>query len=63
MYRPQFEAALRLLARVSADLDDVGYRPPILVGGGAVEIYTAGAITTGDFDLSCGRQDELEAAM
>lgn len=63
MYRPQFEAALRLLARVSADVDGAGYRPPILVGGGAVEIYTGGAITTGDFDLSCGRQDILEDAM
>ncbi|WP_421853806.1 hypothetical protein [Novosphingobium sp.] len=48
---------------MSADLDGAGYRPPILVGGGAVEIYTGGAITTGDFDLSCGRQDVLEDAM
>jgi hypothetical protein len=63
MYRPQFEAALRLLACLSADLDSAGYRPPILVGGGAVEIYTGGAITTGDFDLCCGRQDVLEEAM
>lgn len=63
MYRPQFEDALRLLARVSAEMDDAGHRPPILVGGAAVELYTAGAITTGDFDLSCGRQDVLEAAM
>lgn len=63
MYRPQFEAALRLLARISSDLDEAGCRPPILVGGGAVEVYTSGAITTGDFDLSCGRQDVLEAAM
>ena len=63
MYRPQFEAALRLLARVSTDLDDAGFNPPILVGGGAVEFYTAGAITTGDFDLSCARQELLEAAM
>lgn len=62
MYRPQFEAALRLLARISLDLDKAGYRPPVLVGGGAVEVYTSGAITTGDFDLSCGRQDVLEEA-
>ncbi len=35
----------------------------MLVGGGAVEIYTRGAVMTGDFDLSCGRQDVLEAVM
>ena len=62
-YRPEFEAALRLLARISAEMDAAGYRPPVLVGGGAVEIYTHGAVNTGDFDLSCGRQDILEAVM
>ncbi len=62
-YRPEFEAALRLLARISRAMDDAGYRPPVLVGGAAVEIYTRGAITTGDFDLACGRQDILEAEM
>jgi hypothetical protein len=62
-YRPEFEAALRLLARISKAMDEAGYRPPVLVGGAAVEIYTRGAVTTGDFDLSCGRQDILEAAM
>jgi hypothetical protein len=62
-YRPEFEAALRLLARISQAMDDAGYRPPVLVGGAAVEIYTRGAVTTGDFDLSCGRQDVLEAEM
>ena len=62
-YRPEFEAALRLLARISKAMDDAGHRPPVLVGGAAVEIYTRGAVTTGDFDLSCGRQDVLEAEM
>lgn len=62
-YRPEFEAALRLLARISKAMDEAGYRPPVLVGGAAVEIYTHGAVTTGDFDLSCGRQDVLEAEM
>lgn len=62
-YRPEFEAALHLLARISSEMDAAGYRPPVLVGGGAVEIYTRGAVTTGDFDLSCGRQDELEEHM
>ena len=62
-YRPEFEAALRLLARISRAMDDAGYRPPVLVGGAAVEVYTRGAVTTGDFDLSCVRQDILEAEM
>ncbi len=59
-YRPAFEDALRLLAQISAEMDQAGFRPPVLVGGAAVEIYTQGAVTTGDFDLSCGRQDILE---
>ena len=62
-YRPEFEAALRLLARISKAMDEAGYPPPVLVGGAAVEIYTRGSVTTGDFDLSCGRQDILEAQM
>ena len=63
LYRPEFEAGLRLLARVSTAMDDAGHRPPILVGGAAVEIYTRGSIMTGDFDLACGRQDILEQHM
>ena len=63
MVRPQCEAALRLLARISVEMDAAGHRPPILVGGAAVEVYTGGAVTTGDFDLACGRQDVLEAVM
>jgi hypothetical protein len=35
-YRPEFEAALRLLAQISATMDERGFRPPVLVGGGAV---------------------------
>lgn len=62
-YRPEFTAALRLLARISTAMDHAGHRPPILVGGAAVEIYTRGAVTTGDFDLACGRQDVLEQTM
>ena len=39
LYRPEFEAALRLLARISSEMDAAGYRPPVLVGGGAVEVW------------------------
>lgn len=63
LYRPEFEAALRLLARISQAMDEGGHRPPVVVGGAAVEIYTLGQVTTGDFDLACGRQDILEREM
>jgi hypothetical protein len=62
-YRPEFVDALHLLARISAAMIEAGFRPPVLVGGAAVEIYTLGSIATGDFDLSCGRQDVLESVM
>ncbi len=62
-YRPEFEAGLHLLARVSERMRQAGCLPPVLVGGGAVEIYSGSAITTGDFDLSTPRQDLFEAAL
>ena len=37
-----------------------GFEPPILVGGAAVELYTASAIATGDFDIVTARQEEFE---
>ena len=62
-WRPQFEAALAKLARISSALDERGIRPPILVGGGAVELYTQGAVNTGDFDLVTARQEDLEVML
>lgn len=62
-WRPQFEAALQMLAEISSAMDDLGYNPPILVGGGAVELYTQGAVNTGDFDLVSAQQPSLEATM
>ena len=59
-YRPEFEAALRLLARASEAMVARGLRRPVLVGGAAVELYTGSGITTGDFDLATGRQDAFE---
>lgn len=50
-WRPQFEAALEMLAEISSDMDTLGLNPPVLVGGAAVELYTQGAVNTGDFDL------------
>ncbi len=62
-WRPQFEAALHKLAQISSEMDRQDLRPPVLVGGAAVELYTQGAVNTGDFDLVCGRQLALEAIM
>ena len=59
-YRPEFEAALRLLARAGEAMHRRGFQRPVLVGGAAVELYTGSAITTGDFDLATGRQDAFE---
>lgn len=59
-YRPEFEAALHLLARISTAMDESGYLPPVIVGGAAVEIYTRGAIATGDFDIATERQEVFE---
>lgn len=44
-------------------MDELGLKPPILVGGGAVELYTQGAVNTGDFDLVSTGQSALEAVM
>lgn len=59
-YRPEFEAALRLFARVSEAMAAHGHERPILVGGAAAEFYSASAIGTGDFDICTPWQDALE---
>ena len=59
-YRPQFEAALRLFARVSDAMHERGLPRPILVGGAAAEFWSTSALTTGDFDICTPRQPELE---
>ena len=62
-YRPEFEAALRAFARASEAMLRAGFEAPVLVGGAAVELYTASALTTGDFDVVTGRQAAFEAAL
>lgn len=59
-YRPEFEAALRLFARVSEAMVARGLSRPILVGGAAVEYYSGSALTTGDFDICSPWQDALD---
>lgn len=59
-YRPEFEAALRLLAQASEALVLRGLPRPILVGGAAAELYSTSAVMTGDVDLCTPVQVELE---
>lgn len=59
-YRPEFEAALRLFARISEAMKARGFEAPILVGGAAVELYSKSAVATGDFDIVTARQPEFE---
>jgi hypothetical protein len=58
--RPEFEEALRLFGRASEAMKTRGFLAPVLVGGAAVEIYSNSAISTGDFDIVTGRQQEFE---
>lgn len=62
-YRPEFEAALRLFAKVSEAMAARGFERPVLVGGAAAEFYSKSAINTGDFDLCTPRQEALEGEM
>ncbi len=50
-FRPEFEHALALGAAASDAVAKAGHPRPILVGGGAVEFFTSGAVTSGDFDF------------
>jgi hypothetical protein len=54
---------LKLLAQAFNDVITAGYSSPIIVGGAAVEFYTGGAVTSGDFDIVTDAQRELENAL
>lgn len=58
-YRPAFREALSLLAVAFERLAERGIKPPVLVGGAAVELLTGGALISGDFDLVTPAQTEL----
>ena len=60
VYRPEFEQALRAFARISEVMKARGADAPVLVGGAAVELYSSGALATGDFDIVTPRQQEFE---
>jgi hypothetical protein len=40
-----------------------GFEAPILVGGAAVEIFTASAVATGDLDIVTARHEAFEDAL
>ncbi len=57
--RAEYREAIALIARAVAALERRNIRSPILVGGAAVEFYTGGAITTGDFDFVTPYREEF----
>jgi hypothetical protein len=59
-HRPELMQALALLARLNEAMAARGLPRPILVGGAAVEYYSASALMTGDIDLASPVQPELE---
>ncbi|MBS0220037.1 MAG: hypothetical protein JSR91_04765 [Proteobacteria bacterium] len=50
-FRPEFVEALSLFATAVERLTAKGHPAPVLVGGAAVELYTAGQVVSGDFDF------------
>ena len=62
-YRPEFLAALDLLAKACSIVQAQGGRLPVLVGGAVVEIETTSAVTTGDFDLLGGSEALMADAL
>lgn len=58
--KPAFRAVLRLVAKASKRMKAAGAMEPIIVGGAAVEVYTAGAILSGDIDIAIPDQELFE---
>lgn len=62
-FRPEYADALALLGQAFQALRRQGLSVPVLVGGGAVEYYSAGAIMSGDFDVVAANEDAFEGAL
>lgn len=62
-YRQEFIDALKVIAAASRTVEAQNQRMPVVVGGAAVEFYTGGAFSTGDFDLVTAWQSGVEAAL
>lgn len=50
-YRAEFLRALSLIAQAATEARAAGGGSAILVGGAAVEFFSGGAVTSGDFDI------------
>lgn len=61
--RPEFLEALNLFAKAVDRMVGKGMNAPVLVGGAAVELYTGGAIVSGDFDFVSDWQTEFFAEL
>jgi hypothetical protein len=62
-FRPEYERALILLGQAFEALRRQGFSVPVLVGGGAVEFYSAGALMSGDFDVVADNDESFDAAL
>lgn len=62
-YRPEFVTALQLFGEASETVAAAGHPRPTLVGGAALELWTTGAYTTGDFDLLTAETEPMETAL
>lgn len=62
-FRKEFEEAINLVAHAATEATKKGASRPVLVGGAAVELYTGGAITSGDFDLVTSDDEKLMAEL
>lgn len=62
-YRKEYIEALTLIAAASQIVADQNGAVPVLVGGAVVEFDTAGAITSGDFDMVASDEARFSAAL
>lgn len=62
-YRTAYLDALVLLSRAFDLAEARGVARPVIVGGSAVEYYTAGAVISGDFDLVTSATDVVADAL
>jgi hypothetical protein len=63
VYRKEYLDALCLLSRAFDLAEKRGAPRPVIVGGSAVEFYTGGEITSGDFDLVAVGEDIIGPAL
>jgi hypothetical protein len=62
-FTPEFLRALTLIGEAMEEIAAAGYARPVLVGGAALEVWTAGQYLSGDFDLLTADPAPMEAAL